>query len=56
MLKASPYLNDIIFPMFDGVKTQNEFNESNMFEKIQMQVFKFLNILNKKDELEKDFK
>lgn len=56
MLKASPYLNDIIFPMFDGVKTQNEFNESNMFEKIQTQVFKFLNILNKKVELEKDFK
>lgn len=56
MLKASPYLNDVIFPMFDEVKTSKEFYDSEMFEKIQTQVFKFLNILNKKVELEKDFK
>ena len=56
MLKASPYLNDVIFSMFNEVKTEKEFYDGNMFEKIQTQVFKFLNILNKKVELEKDFK
>ena len=56
MLKASPYLNDVIFSMFNEVKTSKEFYDGNMFEKIQIQVFKFLNILNKKVELEKDFK
>ena len=56
MLRSSLYLNDVIFPMFDEVKTSKEFYYSEMFEKIQTQVFKFLNILNKKVELEKDFK
>ena len=42
--------------LFNEVKTSKEFYDSNMFEKIQTQVFKFLNILNKKVELEKDFK
>ena len=56
MLRSSLYLNDVIFPMFDEVKTSKEFYDSEMFEKIQTQVFKFLNILNKKVELEKDFK
>ena len=56
MLMSSPYLHDVIFPMFEEVKTTKEFNESNLFCKIQTQVFKFLNILNKKVELEKDFK
>ena len=56
MLNASPYLNVVIFSMFNEVKTEKEFYDGNMFEKIQMQVFKFLNILNKKVELEKDFK
>ena len=56
LLMSSPYLNDVIFPMFDEVKTTKEFNESNLFGKIQTQVFKFLNILSKKVELEKDFK
>lgn len=56
MLRSSPYLHDVIFPMFYEVKTAREFYENNMFEKIQTQVFKFLNILNKKVELEKDFK
>ncbi|MBO7526441.1 MAG: hypothetical protein J6T74_00925, partial [Clostridia bacterium] len=55
MLRSSPYLHDVIFPMFYEVKTAREFYENNMFEKIQTQVFKFLNILNKKVELEKDF-
>lgn len=55
-LMSSPYLHDVIYPMFDEVKTTNEFHESNLFGKIQTQVFKFLNILNKKVELEKDFK
>lgn len=56
LLMSSPYLHDVIYPMFDEVKTTKEFNESNLFGKIQTQVFKFLNILNKKVELEKDFK
>lgn len=56
MLRSSPYLHDVIFPMFYEVKTTKEFNESNLFGKIHRQVFKFLNILNKKVELEKDFK
>ena len=55
MLRSSPYLHDVIFPMFDEVKTSKEFYDSNMFEKVQTQVFKFLNILNKKVDLEKDF-
>ena len=55
MLRSSPYLHDVIFPMFNEVKTTNEFYDSNLFEKIQTQVFKFLNILSKKVELEKDF-
>lgn len=55
MLRSSPYLHDVIFPMFNEVKTSKEFYDSDMFEKIQTQVFKFLNILNKKVELEKDF-
>ena len=55
MLRSSPYLHDVIFPMFNEVKTSKEFYDSEMFEKIQTQVFKFLNILNKKVELEKDF-
>ena len=55
MLRSSPYLHDVIFPMFNEVKTSREFYDNNMFEKIQTQVFKFLNILNKKVELEKDF-
>ena len=56
MLRSSPYLHDVIFPMFNEVKTTKEFYDSDMFEKIQTQVFKFLNILNKKVELEMDFK
>lgn len=56
MLRSSPYLHDVIFPMFYKVKTVNEFYDGDMFEKIQTQVFKFLNILNKKVDLEKDFK
>ena len=56
MLMSSPYLHDIIIPMFNEVKTVKEFYDSDMFEKIQTQVFKFLNILNKKVELEMDFK
>jgi len=56
MLRSSPYLHDVIFPMFNGVKTAREFYNSEMFENIQTQVFKFLNILNKKVELEMDFK
>ena len=56
MLRSSPYLQNVILPMFDEVKTSREFYDSDMFEKIQNQVFKFLNILHKKVELEKDFK
>jgi len=56
MLRSSPYLHDVIFPMFNEVKTSKEFYDNEMFEKIQTLVFKFLNILNKKVELEKDFK
>jgi hypothetical protein len=41
--------------MFNKVKTAREFYDSEMFENIQAQVYKFLNILNKKVELEKDF-
>lgn len=55
MLRSSPYLHDVIFPMFKEVKTAREFYDSEMFENIQAQVYKFLNILNKKVELEKDF-
>ena len=55
LLMSSPYLHDVIFPMFEEVKTSREFYDGDMFEKIQTQVFKFLNILNKKVELEKDF-
>ena len=55
MLRSSPYLHDVIFPMFNEVKTAREFYDSEMFENIQAQVYKFLNILNKKVELEKDF-
>lgn len=56
MLRSSPYLHDVIFPMFYKVKTVKGFYDDVMFEKIQTQVFKFLNILNKKVDLEKDFK
>lgn len=55
MLESSPYLHDIIFPMFNEVKTAREFYDIDLFDKIQKQVFKFLNILSKKSELEKDF-
>lgn len=55
MLRSSPYLHDVIFPMFNEVKTSREFYYDELFDKIQTQVFKFLNILNKKVELEKDF-
>lgn len=55
MLRSSPYLHQVIFPMFNEVKTPREFYESELFEKIQEQVYKFLNILSKKAELEKDF-
>ncbi len=56
LLMSSPYLHDVIFPMFNEVKTSREFYDGEFFDKIQTQVFKFLNILNKKVELEKDFK
>lgn len=55
LLRSSPYLHKVIFPMFKETKTSREFYDNNMFEKIQTLVFKFLNILNKKAELEKDF-
>ena len=55
MLRSSPYLHDVIFPMFEETKTAREFYDTNLFYKIQTQVFKFLNILSKKAELEKDF-
>ena len=55
LLMSSPYLHDIIFPMFNEVKTPKEFYDRGVFEKIQTQVFKFLNILSKKSDLEKDF-
>lgn len=55
MLMSSPYLHDVIFPMFNKVKTAREFYDNGMFEKIQEQVNKFLNILSKKADLEKDF-
>ena len=48
--------NCVAYNGFDEVKTSREFYDSDMFEKIQNQVFKFLNILHKKVELEKDFK
>ena len=55
MLKASPYFHQVILPMFNEVKTPKDFYDSNLFDKIQTQVFKFLNILSKKSDLEKDF-
>lgn len=55
MLRSSSYLHDIIFPMFNEVKTTRDFYDNGIFEKIQTQVFKFLNILSKKSDLEKDF-
>ena len=55
LLRSSPYLHDVIFPMFNEVKTPKEFYYNELFDKIQTQVFKFLNILSKKSDLEKDF-
>ena len=35
MLRSSPYLHKVIFPMFNKVKTAREFYDNGMFEKIQ---------------------
>ena len=39
MLESSPYLHDIIFPMFNEVKTAREFYNIDLFDKIQKKIF-----------------